>query len=192
LAFDARDYDAALTHHTSALALAETIGDRRERSNQLIGLGRALAAKDDYTGAVERLMAATSLEVPETSYFAAVAVAIVQFRYSDTRAKAAFEDAIRRCRERLARCDQLYAARYALGTALAGLAWCTSARDGGGEGNDLRAQATTELKTALANCRGRGVVSATLRDLEELRTAGALGVDACAEPLRQALAVDGA
>lgn len=190
LAFDARDYDAALTHHTSALTIAEAISDRRERSNQLIGLGRALAAKDDFAGAVERLEAARSLEVPETSYFAALALAIVLFRHSDT-GKAAFEDAVRRCRERLARCDWLYAARYALGTALAGLAACTPADEDTGDSGDLRAQATTELEAALANCPGRGVVAATLRDLEELQTAGAAGIDACAEPLEQSLAAGG-
>jgi tetratricopeptide (TPR) repeat protein len=191
LAFDSRDYDAAIAHHTEALTIAEAINDRRERSNQLIGLGRALAVKQDFTGAVERLEAARSLEVPETSYFAALALGIVLFRRSDTGANAMFADALRRCRERLARCDRLYAARYAVGTALAGLAACTSAETSG-DGGDLRLQATTEFEAALANCSGHGVVAATLSDLEELRAAGAAGIDVCAEPLERAVAADGA
>ncbi|HET7486948.1 MAG TPA: DUF4062 domain-containing protein [Acidimicrobiales bacterium] len=187
LAFEAGDHAGAITQHESALALADAVGDRRERSYQLMGLGRALAARGDVARGVEHLQAARSLEVPETGYLAALALAVTLYPQSASAAAAAFEDAERRCRERLARCDRLYAARYALGTAIAGRAVCTSPPDEDG----LR-KASIELEAALANCPGRGAVAAALRDLDALRKDGATGIDTCAAPLERVLAAGGA
>jgi tetratricopeptide (TPR) repeat protein len=185
VALVAGDVATAIDRHTEALELARVLGERREQSYQLMGLGRARSVQGDFAAGAELLLAARDLDVPETSYLAGVGLGIVHWRAGDVaRASAAFVDGARRCRERLGRCDRLFAARYALATALAGSAACCANEPAS---NDLLTAAGDELARALANCPGHGVVAATSNDLGYLREGAATGIDALVGQLDIAL-----
>jgi tetratricopeptide (TPR) repeat protein len=112
--------------HEQALSAAVALGERPEQSYQLLGLGNAVRMRGDLQQAEEWLRDARDLDVPETGYMAALSLGVVQLRSGRrTEAGAAFDDAIRRCGERLQRCDRLYRVRYSLATALVGAAVCT-------------------------------------------------------------------
>jgi tetratricopeptide (TPR) repeat protein len=180
LALLAGDHALAAQRHVEALAVAEGISDRREQSYQLIGLGRARAGTDppDLAEGARQLEAARALDVPETSFLAALHLGSVLLRRGDAPgAQQAFEDAAARCRARLDRCDRLFSARYALGTALAGLG--------------ASIEAVTEYRQALAICPGAGVLRSTLADLEVLRAAGRADVGPCVELLEAELPAGG-
>jgi tetratricopeptide (TPR) repeat protein len=178
----------AIEAHDAALGAAEALGERREQSYQLIGLGRAWAAEGDLGRAGEHLRAARDLDVPETGHAAAVALALVLMRLGDRATAAeAFDDAVASCRSRLARCGDLFATRYDLGTALVGTAVCSGAWEEEAKRPDLLAPAAEEYRLALKRCSGRGIVAETLADLEGMCAAGIEGVAPVTELLRQAL-----
>ena len=177
-ALAAGDPTRAQELHEQALSIALALGERREQSYQLIGLGNALGMRGDLQHAEERLLAARDLDVPETGYLAALALGVVLLR-GGRRAGAgeAFNDAIRRCRDRLQRCDRLYRARYSLATALVGAAVCAAEWDEEPRRAALLGPAAAEYRQAIATCSGRGVVEAVLRDLAQLAAAGVSGLE---------------
>jgi tetratricopeptide (TPR) repeat protein len=180
----------ALELHDEAQAIAQALGERREQSYQHLGRGRALAEQGRLDEAEQSLRAAKALEVPETSYLAALALSLVVVHSGDWIAcAAAFEESVRRCRERLDRCDRLYQARYALATSLIGgactaPAWREESRHG-----ELLAVPITEYERALANCASPGPVRAALCDLASLTSAGVVGLEPVTMLLQQALDV---
>jgi tetratricopeptide (TPR) repeat protein len=182
------EVEQAIEAHDAALVIAEALGERREQSYQLLGLGRAHAAAGDVRRGAEHLRAARGLDLPETSCAAAVDLALVLLRAGGRATAAdAFDDAVARCRRRLARCDRLFATRYDLGTALVGKAVCSVAWAEEERRADLLAPAANEYRLALSACSGRGVVAATLADLDELCAAGAEGLAPVTVLLEQAL-----
>jgi HAD superfamily hydrolase (TIGR01662 family) len=188
-ALAASDPTAAFELHEQALSVAVALGERREQSYQLIGLGNALNALGELEQAQQRLQSALVLDVPETSYLAALALGLVLLR-SDrhTEAAEAFNDAVRRCRERLKRCDRLYRARYCLATALVGAVVCKAEWDDFPSRPALLVAAVTEFRRALNNCAGRGVVDATMRDVSQLAKAGITGLEPIIEVLERSVA----
>ena len=183
----AGDPAAAVDGHTEALALAEALGERREQSYQLMGLGRARAAQGDLPGGIGHLRRARDLDVPETSYLAATRLGLALLSAGDRPAAAdAFDDAANRCHRRLGRCDRLYAARYALATALVGAAVCGPAWADDQRRADVLTTATREYRLAVANCAGRGIVGAAVADVEDMRLAGVTGLEPIAGLLREA------
>ncbi len=182
---DAGDHGKALEQHTLALTIARDLNEHREESYQLLGIGRALLGSGEYAKAEQQLRAARDLNVPETSYLAAVALGLVLLRQRDRMAADAFRDAVRRCTERLQRNDRLYRARYALATATVGCVVCTPAWAGEEGRAGLLAPAIAEYERALGNCAGCGIVVAALRDLEQMQAAGLEGLDSVMRVLEQ-------
>jgi len=188
-ALAAGDPTRALELHGRALAIAVALGERREQSYQLIGLGNAAGMQGDLQQAEQRLRAARDLDVPETGYLAALSLGVVLLRGS-RRAGAgeAFDDAIRRCGERLQRCDRLYRARYSLATALVGTAVCAADWDEEPHRAALLVPAAAEYRHAIATCPGRGAVKAALQYLAELAATGVSGLEPVTGLLHGALA----
>jgi tetratricopeptide (TPR) repeat protein len=181
------DAARAFDLHSQALAIAQALGERREQSYQLIGLGRALMDRGDLAQADVRLRAARDLDVPETSYSAALALSLeLLYREDREAAGAAFDDAIQRCRQRLGRCNRLYGTRYAMATAMVGAAACSPEWS-----DDQRREAqldiaTIEYRRAMSDCRGRGAIGAALRDLAHLRKAGIVTLEPMMDLLQSA------
>jgi HAD superfamily hydrolase (TIGR01662 family) len=168
LAEDNGNYSEALSLHEEALAIAVALGERREESYQLLGRGKAHFGLQMLTEAALDLRAARDLDVPETSYTAALALSIVLTVQGSAERSTAFADTIRRCRERLARSDKLFAARYVISVAMIGAASCRE------DWNDTTARsvaltlALDELDQAIRTCDGSGIIRATLRDIMTL------------------------
>jgi tetratricopeptide (TPR) repeat protein len=179
----------ALELHEQALSVAVALGERREQSYQLIGFGAALNMQGDPAQAEERFRAACDLDVPETAYMAALGLGVALFR-SGRRAAAdeAFGDAIRRCHERLQRCNRLYRVRYSLAIALTGAAVCATEWDEEPRRAALLAPAVAECRQAIAICPGHGVVKAALQQLAQLATTDVSGLEPVIVLLRGTLA----
>ncbi|RLC91462.1 MAG: hypothetical protein DRI77_13780, partial [Chloroflexi bacterium] len=181
-------FERAKEFHELALVIARKIGNRRGESYRLLGLGKALLATGELFKARQRCAKALALDVPETSYQAALVLGIVLLYQSDEAARDAFTDAAARCRALLDKTAGLYAPRYALAAALVGQAVCDprwadeSKRDG------LLAPALAEYRRALENCAAQGVVQDALRDLELIRAAGIEGLEPVFELLESVCA----
>jgi tetratricopeptide (TPR) repeat protein len=186
-----RDFEAALSLHEQAWSIALELGERREQSYQLLGRGRARFGLGALDEAEADLRAARDLEMPETSYAAALALSVLLTARGGTDASESFDDTIRRCRERLDRSEGLFGARYALAIAMAGAAAWTADASARAE---LLAPALHELEQAIRTCHGTGAIAAVLRDVRELARRldgldpviglleGALAADAAREP----------
>jgi tetratricopeptide (TPR) repeat protein len=187
LAEDACEFTQALELHEQALAIAQELGERREQSYQLLGMGKARFGLGALIEAERDLRAARDLDVPETSYLAALALSLLLTGQEHEDSSASFADTIRRCEERLSRSAGLFAARYALATAMVGAAVCTREWGEGTARTDLLSPALQQFELALERCDGRGVVAATLRAVRTL-TARAEGVEPVLTVLERALA----
>ncbi len=169
--------ELAIIYLQEALAIAHGIGDRRGESHYLLGLGRALLATGELSKGCQRCREARDLDVPETSYQAALALGLVFLRQHDPATGGAFADAAARCRAMLDKTAGLYEARYALAAALVGSAVCDPRWAEEGERAELFAPALVEYQRALENCAAPGVVRDALRDLELIRAAGVEGLE---------------
>ena len=188
------DFEEALILHEKALSIAREVRERREQSYQLLGCGRARFALGAVGEAEADLRAARDLEMPETSYAAALALSVLLTARGATDASESFDDTIRRCRERLERSEGLFGARYALAIAMAGAAACSAAWSADAARAELLAPALHELERAISTCDGAGAIAAVLRDVRELARhldgldpvigllEGALAADAAREP----------
>jgi tetratricopeptide (TPR) repeat protein len=162
------DHEEALRLHREALDISLALGERREQSYQLLGLGKTRFAMGQLDEAEVYLRESRDLDMPETSYLAAMALSIVLLRRGSAETGASLADAIQRCDERLGRSGDLFGTRYSRAAALAAGAvldpgWADAeARRG------LLAAAIEERDRAMAICAAPGVVSATVGDLEEL------------------------
>jgi tetratricopeptide (TPR) repeat protein len=181
------EFDEALALHEQALAIVLELGDRREQSSQLIGRGRARFALGTLAAAEADFRAAVKLEMPETAYAAALGLGLLLTSCGSPERAASFSHAVRRCRERLDRSEELFAARYALAVALAGAAACIEAWNEPGARTDLLAPALAELERAIRTCDGPGAIAATLRDVRTLTTY-VDGLDGLVSRLQEALA----
>ncbi len=178
----------ALELHDEAQAIAQALGERREQSYHHLGRGRALAEQGRLDEAEQSLRAALALDVPETSYLAALALSLAVARSGDWIAcAAAFGESVRRCRERLDRCDRLYQARHALATSLVGSACTAPAWHEEFRRAELLAVPITEYRHALGNCASPGPVRAALHDLASLASAGVVGLEPVTMLLQQTL-----
>jgi tetratricopeptide (TPR) repeat protein len=163
------DHAAALALHQEAWDIAVALGERREQSYQLIGKGRAHTGLGALAEAEADHRAARDLEMPETSYAAALALALLPVAGRDQAARAAlFADAARRCRDRLGRSADLFAARYALAVALLGVATCDDGWADVANRDRLLAEPLDELRRALATCAAPGARAAARRDVVAL------------------------
>jgi tetratricopeptide (TPR) repeat protein len=162
------DYEGALRLHREALDISQALGERREQSYQLLGLGKTRFGMGQLDEAEVHLRESRDLDMPETSYLAAMALSLVLLRRGSAETDASVADTIRRCDERLGRSRDLFGTRYTRAAALAGSAvldpgWTNAdARPG------LLAAAIEERDRAMAICAAPGVVAATVRDLEAL------------------------
>jgi len=181
--------EQAIEFHKQSLTIAREIGDRRGESYCLLGLGKALLATGELTEARRCCKETLALDVPETSYRAALALGIVLLRLGDLAAGDAFVDAAARCRAMLDKTADLYEARYALAAALVGQAVCDPRWAQEGEWAGLLAPALAEYRRALENCAAPGVVRDALRDLEMIRAAGVEGLEPIFELLGSELPV---
>ena len=167
LAECAGDFEGALALHEQSLAIAQALGERREQSYQLLGRGKAHFGMEQLPEAERDLRAARDLDVPETSYLAALTLSLILTAPS-AEGSASFADVIRLCEERLSRSADLFAARYALATATVGAAACTEDWADEDARAELLSPALQEFERAVATCNGRGAIAAALRDVQIL------------------------
>jgi tetratricopeptide (TPR) repeat protein len=179
--------DEAISFYSEALAIAREITDHRGKSYQLLGLGQALLGIGSLAEARQRCAQARDLNVPETSYRAALALAIVLFHQQDPTAGDAFADAAVRCQAMLDKTAGLHKPRLTLGAALVGHAVCNPRWADEGERPGLLAAAVDEYRRALETCAAPGVVRDALRDLEMIRAAGVTGLEPAFELLEDYL-----
>jgi DNA-binding SARP family transcriptional activator/Tfp pilus assembly protein PilF len=183
--YDLGQVEQAIEFYENALAIAREIGDRLEESYQLLGLGRVLLTTGELTEAQQCCVEALTLEVPVTSYRAALVLGIISLREHDPAARDAFADAVARCQAILDKTTGLYEARYALTAALVGQTVCDPRWADENEQAGLLAPALGEYRRALENCAAPGVVRDAFRDLEMIRAAGIEGL----EPVFEAYSV---
>lgn len=188
VAHDAAEWDKAIELHTKALELAQQLSERREQGYQLLGIGRAELGKGDRSRANEHLRAARALETPEISYQASLALGL-SLLPDRAAAGEAFADAVVSCQERLGRCDRLWAARYALGTAMAAHAGCQP--DFTSRLSELLAPALEEYRRAVGNCSGWGAITAAVVDVRWLRVGGLEALEPVVTLLESAAAAAG-
>jgi tetratricopeptide (TPR) repeat protein len=180
-------FEQAIKLYGEALVIAREIGHRREKSRHLLGLGKVLLATEELSAAKQRYAEALALEVPETSYKAAVALGIVLLHQRDPADGKTFTDAAARCQAMLDKTASLYEARYALAASLIGSAVCDPRWAEEGKRAGLLAPALAEYRRALENCAAPGVVQDALRDLEMIQAAGVEGLEPVFEPLESEL-----
>ncbi len=70
------DHQRSLELHEGALTISQELGDRREQSYQLLGIGDAQLGLGDLESASRNLGLARDLDVPETSFLAAMALGL--------------------------------------------------------------------------------------------------------------------
>ena len=171
------DYRRALELHREALAISQELGERREQSYQLLGIGKAYFGVGQLDDAEQNLRGSRELDMPETGYLAAMALALVLQRRGSHDTAATFADTIRRCDDRLARSAELFGARYTRATALVATTALSGDRVGDGDRAALLAPALEEYDRALATCPGAGIVAATISDLDCLAAGGIVGLE---------------
>ena len=175
--------ERAIKLYEEALTISHEIGDRWGESYQLLGLGKALLATGELSEARQQCAEALALDIPDTSYQAALALGIVLLHQRDTAAAETLADAVARCRGMLDKTAGLYEARYALAAALVGNAVCDPRWTEEGQRAGLLAPALAEYRCALENCAAPGVVRDALHDLELIRSAGVEGLEPAFELL---------
>jgi hypothetical protein len=134
----------------------------------------------------QRCWEARDLDMPQTSYQAAMALGIALLHQHDEAARETFVDAVARCQAMLDKMAALHTARYALAASLVGSAVCDPSWAEEGERAGLLAPALEEYRRALENCAAPGVVHDALHDLEIIRTAGVEGLEPAFELLESA------
>lgn len=160
-----------------ALKIDHELGDPRSLSYTLIGLGKALLVTGKLDRARQLFEEATSLNIPETSYQAALALGVVLLHSSSSSAREAFTDAATRCRKMLDKTPGLFEQQYALATSLIGIAVCDPNWVEEGLRGGLLQPAITEYERALDNTNASGIVKDTLLDLKMIRSANVVGLD---------------
>ena len=177
------DFAACIECQREGLAITIEIGERSEQSHCLSWLGKALLATGELSEARRRCTQARDLDVPETSYQAALALGIVLLHQRDPAAAETLADAAARCRAMLDRTAGLYKARYALAAALVGNAVCDPGWAEESKQAELLAPALDEYRRVLEICAALGVVRDALRNLEMIRAAGVEGLEPAFELL---------
>jgi tetratricopeptide (TPR) repeat protein len=170
-------FEQAIEVHEHALTIAREIGYRLGESYPLLGLGKALLATGKLSQARRHCAEARDLDMPETSYLAALMLGIVLLRQRKSAAVESFAGAAARCRAVLGKTANLYEARYALAASLVGQAVCDPGWADESKRAELFAPALTEYRRALQNCDAPGVVREAIRDLELIRAAGVEGLE---------------
>jgi tetratricopeptide (TPR) repeat protein len=178
--------ERAIKLYEEALTIAREVGYRMGESYQLLRLGQTLLATGVLSEARRNCAEARDLDVPDTSYQAALTLGIVLLHQRDPAAGETFADAAARCRAMLDKTAGLYAPRYALATALVGYAVCDPRWVEEGERAGLLAPALAEYRRALENCAAPGIVQDALRDLEMIQAADAEGLEPAFELLESA------
>ena len=111
-------------------------------------MGKILVVDLEWHRARECFEQALALDIPETSYQAALALALVLLHQHIPTADRAFTKAIARCRAMLNRTAGLWQPRYALATALAGRVVCNPRWTENGDRDDLLGPALMEYRRA--------------------------------------------
>ena len=184
---DLGQVEQAIEFHEQALTIAREIHEQRGESYCLVWLSKALLAIGTFSKAAQCCRMALALDVPDTSYQAALALGIVLLHQRDPAAGDAFADAAARCQAMLDKTAGLWEPRYALAAALVGSAVCDPRWAQEGERAGLLAPSLAEYRRALENCAAPGVVRDALRDIEMIRTAGVAGLEPAFELLESAV-----
>ncbi len=184
-------FEQAIEFMEQALGITREIGDQRGESYNLVGLSEALLATKRLPEARQHCTQARELDVPETSYRAALVLGIVLLRQCDRQCDPSigetFADAAARCQALLSKTAYLCELRYALATTLVGQAVCDLHWQNENERTELLAPALAEYRPALQICAAPGVVKDALHDLELIRAAGIKGLEPVFELLTSAL-----
>jgi tetratricopeptide (TPR) repeat protein len=179
--------EQAISLFKRSLTISREIGYRKGESYDLLRLGQAMLTVRSLSEARRCCAEALALNVPETSYQAALMLGIVFLHQRALTAGETFAGTIARCRDLLDRTASLYAPRYALATALVGKAVCDPCWEEERERVDLLAPALAEYRGALENCSAPGVVRDALWKLEIIRAAGIEGLEPAFELLEGAV-----
>jgi len=183
---DLRQVDRAIRLHEEALGIACEIGHQQQVSRRLLELGKALVATGKLPVAQRYCTEALGLDVPETSFQAALALGIVLLHQRDLTVEVTFTNAVARCRAMLDMAARMYEPRYSLATALVGQAVCDLRWAEEGERAELLAPALAEYRRALEITAAPGIVQDAIRDLELIQAAGIEGLEPVFELLENA------
>jgi hypothetical protein len=178
--------ERAIEFYKHSLTIAREIGDHWGQSYCLLKLGKALLDVGEVFEALRCSAESLALDVPRTSYQAALVLGIALLHQHDPTATNAFSDAAARCRAMLDKTADLYEPCYALAAALVGQAVCDLSWARESERAELLVPALAEYRRALENCDAPGVVQGALRDLEMIRAAGIEGLEPVFELLENA------
>jgi tetratricopeptide (TPR) repeat protein len=178
--------EQAISFYEEALAVARGTGDRRGESHCVLGLGKTLLFTGQLFEAQHRCTEALTLDMPQTSYQAALALGTILLHQRDSVAGEVFANTISRCQDMLDKAAGLYKPTYALATALVGQAVCDPRWADESQRPELLAPALTEYRHALDITSAPGIVQEAIRDLELIRAAGIEGLEPVFELLKNA------
>jgi tetratricopeptide (TPR) repeat protein len=178
--------DIAMRLYERGLRIAREIGHRWGESFHMLGLARVLLKIGEPSEAERYCTKARDLEIPETSYRAALILGIVSLYQRAPIAKEGFLDAGARSRAMLEKTPDLWKPRYTLAASLIGRAVCNPQWGEESEPPELLAPALEEYRRALAITAASGVVQDAVRDLELIQAAGIEGLEPVFELLREA------
>ena len=174
---DLGEFEQAIEFSQQALDIARDVNNRRGESYPLFRLSQALLVTGKLAEARQHAAKALELDVPATSYPAALVLAIVMLRQKDPDADAKFMDAASCCRAMLEKTPSLYKVRYILATALVGTAVCDPGWAEVSQHPLLLTPALQEFQRVLEISRTPGLIYATLHNLKMIQQAGVDGLE---------------
>lgn len=181
--------ERAIKLHTDALTLAKKTGDKRGQSRQMIGLSRILLAQREISKAYQFCTEALKLDVPETSYQAALILGIIMLhQHSQEEASRMFENAINLCQSILEKSEGLYKAQYALAASMIGQTISTShwMKKDNHTTDLILASALEEYQRALEITAAPSVVRNAICDINMIQATGVKGLEPVLELLENA------
>lgn len=179
------NFDIATHHFQEALTIARNINDRRGESYQLIGISRSHLANDDITNALSSIKEALELDIPQTSFEAAVVYGMILLHQQDKTSCIVFQDATKRCRHRLSNSVEAYRVQYTLATSLVGEVVSDEKWVFTTEHEELLAPAIDEYRKAMSLCNAKGIVNDVVRDIQIIQSAGISNLEIVIDTLSQ-------
>jgi tetratricopeptide (TPR) repeat protein len=172
-----KQFEPAIESYQKSIALFKSVGNRWGENYSLLILNQVLYILGRISEVRYNAEGILESEVSGMDHRAALLLGIVSLESSESRAKAAFEDAISRCRSLLDKTETLWEPRYTLAAALIGQVICEPRWVKVNERPALLTPALKEYHCALEITAAPGVVQDAIRDLELIQAAGIEGLE---------------
>ncbi|MCB1035727.1 MAG: tetratricopeptide repeat protein, partial [Acidobacteria bacterium] len=159
------------------LEIAEELQHPADESESRLELGWIELTQGRLDDARLQATEVLRLDIPRTRAEAELLRGNALLRLGDREAGRAFDEAVKRCRTRLALTPDLFATRYVLAAALLGGVLARPKAASGAPGESLPALVIEAYEQALESCPAPGAVLLARRCLEELRASGKEGLE---------------